>query len=152
MTGTDARPSHARSRATGTARAAAGVMVVLLLVQYVLGLVYNLYGPAPTEAHPLQMFTGRLLAAHSALGILLVLGAIYTLIAAGRTRTVLPIVASAVGIAAIVGAFAGGTAFLRAGADADSLTMGLLLALALLCYAAVIFTLPRRVGSGSAPS
>lgn len=138
-----ARTLTRRARAAAHTRAGGGIMVILLLIQYVLGLSYNLFGPAPTPAHPLQMFSNPQLGAHSALGILVVLGSIDMLAAGIRTHRALPLAAVIVGILSILGAFTAGTMFLPAGSDATSMTMGTLTALAILCYTTVLWA-PAR--------
>lgn len=140
MANITARSTEHHARALRTTTRGSAVMVVLLLIQYVLGLTYNLFGAGPAAGHPLQMFSNPLLGTHSAVGMLLILGAIYVLIAGIRSKRALPCIASIVGIVSVIGAFASGTAFLPGGANVASMTMGSLMALALLSYAFAAWT------------
>ena len=137
-------------------------MLAALLIQYGLGMIVNLYVSVPARDHGGGALTaaGRALAngpaaltVHAALGLLLILGAVNLVIRAAVLR-VRPVAwLSAAGLLAIVGAAAGGAAFVSSGADGDSLAMALLTGVALLCYAANLFVLgpvhPGRAPSGS---
>jgi EamA domain-containing membrane protein RarD len=119
-------------------------LVVLLVAQYVLGLAYNLYGTAPTAARKLKPFSSPLLAAHVVLGTLLIVVAIYLVAAAVRARTRIPATASIIGLAALIAAWIAGSAFAQNGANGYSMAMGVLTAVALLCYTAIVTVLGAR--------
>ncbi len=108
--------THAAARAAGQAQASRLVRlrlsslgaVIMLIVQFVLGIVYNLYGTAPTPAKSVGLFSSPDLALHVILGILLLIAALGQLIRAIAVRHPLSVWMSAIGLLAILGAgFAG---------------------------------------------
>src|SRR5215472_4222466 len=75
--------------------------VVMLLIQFILGMIYNLYGTAPTAKKSIGLFSSPVLALHVVLGILLVIAAVGQLIRAVGTRHPLATWMSAVGLLGI---------------------------------------------------
>jgi hypothetical protein len=143
----DARFAASRPGPAGPARriaAASFVLVILLLTQYVLGIAYNLYGTAPTAAKTLKPFSSPLLGAHVALGTLLIVIAVYLVIASLRAGLRGAVVASAVGLVALIAAWVTGSAFTQQGTAGYSMAMGALTAVALLAY---IVTAKASAGS-----
>ena len=73
--------THTTARATGQAQASRLVRlrlsslgtVIMLIVQFILGVIYNLYGTAPTSTKSIGLFSSPDLALHVILGILLFL-------------------------------------------------------------------------------
>jgi heme A synthase len=122
-------------------------MVVLLVIQYVLGIAYNLYGTAPTASRKLSLFSSPLLAAHVIVGTLLVLAAIYLVVVAARARIRLAIITSVLGLLSILAAWGSGSAFAQQGAAGFSMAMGASTAVALLCYV-INARIPGRPGHG----
>lgn len=119
-------------------------LVILLLIQYVLGIAYNLYGTAPTPANKIKVFSSPLLGAHVVVGTLLIVFAIYLVVVAVRGRERVAVVASIAGLACIIGAWASGSAFTQEGTSGYSMAMGLLTAVALLCCTAIMAVLGAR--------
>jgi hypothetical protein len=119
--------------------------LTMLILQFALGTAYNLYGTAPTASKSIGVFSSPLLAIHVILGILIVIaaGALVFRAAQAKARTIL--ITSIVGLIAVLGAAAAGSAFTSAGDDGASLGMALATAVAMLCYAAnlVILGKPR---------
>lgn len=114
-------------------------IVILLLAQFVLGTADNLYGTAPTAAKPVKMFSSPVLGAHVALGTLLIVIAVYLVVAsirAGMRR--IAVVAAVIGLVSLVGAWISGSAFTQKGTSGFSMAMGVLTAVALLCYVAIV--------------
>lgn len=118
-------------------------IVVMLLVQYGLGVGVNLYVTVPRsdQGAGLAPALGRalthspaVLALHAALGLVLLGGAIHVLRTATRSRRWPAIAASATGLLAIVGAAVSGASFVNTGKPYASLTMAILTGVALLCY------------------
>src|SRR5579859_7805967 len=103
--------------------------VVMLIIQFVLGIIYNLYGTAPTSAKSVGLFSSPDLALHVILGILLVIAAVGQLIRAITVRHRLSIWMSAAGA---------------------SLGMSLAFAVALACYVVLVSALPSSAGPSSA--
>jgi len=72
--------------------------------------------------------------------------AIYLVVASVRSRTRVAVLASVVGLASLIAAWASGYAFTQQGADGYSMAMGALTAVALLCYTAIMKVLGGRAG------
>jgi hypothetical protein len=150
--------THATARATGQAQASRLVRlrlsslgaVIMLIVQFVLGIVYNLYGTAPTSTKSVGLFSSPDLALHVILGILLFVAALGQLIRAIAVRHPLSVWMSAVGLVAIVAAGFAGLGFAGNGASGASLGMSLAFAVALACYVVLVFALPSSASSASA--
>ena len=123
--------------------------VVLLIVEFVLGMIYNLYGTAPTSAKSIGLFSSLDLALHVILGILLVIAAVGQLVRTIRIRHSLSIWMSAVGLVAILGSGFAGLGFTHNGASGASLGMSLAFAVALACYVVLVFALPSSASRAS---
>jgi hypothetical protein len=145
-------PPSARLRSGLRANALAGL--VMLLVEYSLGISVNLYSTLPAADHGKQLFGALaaavgngpvLLSLHAVLGTLLLITGTAAVVRAVRLG-VRPLIALSGGalIATLV-AWLSGSAFIGHLKDSASLTMALAAAVAILCYALVIFVL----GSGA---
>src|SRR6516165_12355338 len=89
----------AESRQAGLQQASLGILI-LLIVQFALGMGVNLYVTLPATGHPghASWFgNGTLLALHAALGMILIIGAIFVLVRAIMARNATLIVTSAAG-------------------------------------------------------
>jgi hypothetical protein len=141
--GTAAQPAAGRSQADKLARlrlASVG-LVAMLVLEFILGVIYNLYGTAPTAKKSIGLFSSPDLALHVVLGILLLVAAVVQLIRAVGARQALSIWLSAIGLVAIVDAGSAGLAFTGNGANGASLNMALAFAVALGCYVALLVVL-----------
>jgi hypothetical protein len=153
------QPAHrARDRQAGMLRRASLGMAIGLLIQYVLGMVVNLYVTVPRQDQGGGLLTaiGRALAngpvalgVHAALGLLLIVGAVSLVIRAAAARQRAATWLSAVGLLAVLGAAASGAGFVNSDADGASLAMALLTAVALLCYLINTYLPGRAPGGGS---
>jgi hypothetical protein len=123
--------------------------VAMLIVEFILGIIYNLYGTAPTSTKSIGLFSSPDLALHVILGILLVIAALGQLIRAITVRHPLTIWMSAVGLVAIVAAGFAGLGFTGKGAAGASLGMSLAFAVALASYVVLVFALPSSSGSST---
>ena len=123
--------------------------VAMLIVQFILGVIYSLYGTAPTSAKSVGLFSSPDLALHVILGILLVIAAVGQLIRAVGARHALSIWMSAVGLVAILAAGFAGLGFTGNGASGASLGMSLAFAVALACYVVLVFALPSSASRAS---
>ncbi len=149
--------THTTARATGQAQAGRLVRlrlsslgaVVMLIVEFILGVIYNLYGTAPTSTRSIGLFSSPDLALHVILGILLVVAAVGQLVRAVGVRHRLSIWLSAVGLLAILGAGFAGLGFTRSGANGASLGMSLAFAIALASYVLLVFALPSSASGTS---
>ncbi len=123
--------------------------MVMLIVQFILGMIYNLYGTAPTSTKSIGLFSSPDLALHVILGILLFLAAVGQLVRAIGTRHKLSIWLSAIGLLSILGAGFAGLGFTGSGAAGASLGMSLAFAVALACYVVLVFALPSSASARS---
>jgi hypothetical protein len=138
---------------------------VLLLTQYLLGMVVNVYvvlpGRHPGAGAP-DYFTGAVsglgwvisdgpgwAAAHAAFGLALALAALANIALARRPDGRLALTLSVLGALAIVGAGFNGVSFLDYGHAFSSMIMAGLWALALACYLAGAILAARQLGGRS---
>lgn len=149
----DGAPGSLSGRGRRTApvaamRRASLAMLVLLVIQYGLGMAVNLYGKVP-GGHPGvgQAFGKAItqgapaLAIHTSLGLLLVVNAIVLVVQAVKSQHRIAVAVSIVGLLALAGATFNGASFVSKGQAANSLAMALLTGLALLCYAVGLYSL-----------
>ena len=118
----------------------------MLIVQFALGMGVNLYVTLPAAGHPghASWFgNGALLALHAALGMFLILAAIFVLVRSIMARNAAIIVTSAAGLVAILLAAFFGSGFTDKLTDGYSIGMALAFAVALACYAIGLFAAPR---------
>src|SRR6516225_4620547 len=116
--------THAARRAAGPAQAERLVrlrmssfgVVVMLILEFILGIIYNLYGTAPTSTKSIGLFSSPVIALHVILGILLFIAAVAQLGRSIGTRHPLTIWMSAIGLAGILGAGFAGMGFANSGA------------------------------------
>jgi hypothetical protein len=130
----------------------------MLLIQYCLGISVNLYSPLPVHDAGKSLFAGftsavgggpLLLSLHALLGTLLLITASVALVRSLRLGATPPIALTAAALLVIVVAWLAGSEFVGHIKDATSLTMALATAVAILCYALVIFLVG---GSPRSPS
>ena len=136
-------------KAANRIRMASFGALTMLVLQFVLGTAYSLYGTAPTSTKSVGMFSSPLLAVHVILGILLVIAALGQLIRAITVRHQLSIWMSAVGLLAILAAGFAGLGFTGSGANGASLGMSLAFAVALACYVVLLVALPSAASGRS---
>ncbi len=133
------------ARAMARLRSASMGALAMLVIQFALGVGVNLY-ITPDKGGVSEAFSnGPLLALHSVLGLLLIIAAIDLLVRAILVRYRPVVVASAIGLIAILGAAFNGIGFLRNGHNASSLGMAIAACVAMLCYAVCL----RVLGSSS---
>jgi hypothetical protein len=145
---TTALPSAQKkeSRQAGLRRASLALLIALI-AQFALGISVNLYVTLPAAGHPghASWFSnGPLLALHAALGMFLVLAAIFVLVQAIMVRNATLIVTSAAGFAAIGLAFFFGASFADKLTNGYSLGMAIAFAAALACYAIGLYAASTR--------
>ena len=146
-------------RRSGLRKNSAGICA-MLLVQYGLGMGVNLYAqvPAADQGSGLAVAVGRaltsqpvVLAAHTVLGLLMLVAGTTVLVRAIRARHRGVIATSAAGLAAIIAAAFSGAAFVNGGQAGASMAMAVLTGVALLCYLAnLLMVSPEAVTSPAA--
>ena len=137
-----------------TIRRASLAVLAILVLEYGIGVYVSLYATVPRADHGAGLATAiargpAALSTHAVLGLLLGLGAIAVLVQAVRTRRPAVIVTSALGLFAVAIA-ATGASFTSTGDAADSMGMAVMTGVALLCYAANLYLLPRPASPGKA--
>src|SRR5579864_7584460 len=130
-------------RAANRIRMASFGALTMLVIQFVLGTAYSLYGTAPASGKSVGMFSSPLLAIHVIMGILIVIAAIMLVVRAVQARHRPSIATTVVGLLVILGAFGAGSSFTQDGNNGASLGMALLTAVAMLCYAANLVILGK---------
>jgi hypothetical protein len=150
-TATSGRRAAGQDQATRLARLRRSSLglVVMLIIQFILGMIYNLYGTAPTSTKSIGLFSSPDLALHVVLGILLFIAAVGQLVQAIGARHQLSIWLSALGLLSILGAGFAGLGFTGSGASGASLGMSLAFATALACYVVLVFALPSSTSARS---
>lgn len=150
--------SPAAARGAGGAgrglRPNAFAAVVMLLIEYGLGIWVNLYAQVPAADQGKGTFAafgaavadGPVgLALHALLGTVLLVTAVTLVVRAVLARNTATIVVGAVGLLAVVSAWLSGASFVGDGANGASFGMAMATGLALLCYVLVLFV-PRLAG------
>ncbi|MDQ1551211.1 MAG: hypothetical protein QOD50_633 [Actinomycetota bacterium] len=136
---------------TSGLRANSLAALVMLILEFGLGVIVNLYAEIPKTDHGLTFITALIaaivngpisLAIHAILGTLLLITAAICIVRAARTRIANIVVFSIIGLIAILAAWGSGTGFIGTGDDGASLTMGLATAVAILSYTLVLFFVP----------
>jgi lysylphosphatidylglycerol synthetase-like protein (DUF2156 family) len=130
---------HTRRAELEAVRQVSLAALIMLVVQYGLGIILNLYIAVPaSDAHAAltqEIANGPLmLTVHALFGLALIGAALVLLVRAVRLDDRGIAVLAAAGLTAIGGAFASGEIFVRNGQNGASLAMALLTGVALLCY------------------
>ncbi len=114
------------------------IMIAFLIVQYILGMITNLFVQFPESATDGQLWVFAWSqiseASHIILGLLLFVGALVFLIRAIRAKDRNWIIASAIGLAGIVSAIYGGVSFIPSQVDRYSLLMSIAFLVAFVGY------------------
>jgi hypothetical protein len=118
--------------------------VTMLIIQFILGIVYNLYGTAPTASKSVGLFSSPVLALHVIMSLLLLIAAVMLLVRAVGARHRLTIWMSAVGLTGIVAAGGAGIAFAGHGAAGSSLGMSIAFAVSLASYVVILVFVPAQ--------
>jgi hypothetical protein len=142
-------PTTSATASLAGTRQGSMAVLVLLVVEYGLGMYVNLYVALPRadHSHSVERAVANgpaILSAHAVIGLLLGLGALGVLAQAAMARHRGAISASGGGLLAVAIAAAAGASFTSTGEPSDSMAMSVLTGVALLCYAANLFMLPKR--------
>jgi hypothetical protein len=139
---------QAAARMTGL-RANSFAAIVILLIEYGLGVWVSLYGHLPASDHGVSIATGFAqavsegpagLSIHAVLGVILVISAVTAAVRAALVRRPVMVGATAVGLAAIVAAALSGASFVGDGSNGASMSMSMAVAagVAIGAYALVL--------------
>jgi hypothetical protein len=118
----------------------------MLILQFVLGTAYNLYGTAPTASKSVGMFSSPLLAIHVIVGILTIIATAVLVFRAAQAKAGPVLGLSILGLVAVLGAAGAGSAFVAKGANGASFGMALATAIAMACYAGILVILGKQRG------
>jgi hypothetical protein len=135
------------SRQVGLRRASLAILIVLI-AQFALGIGVNLYVTLPgagNGGHGSWFSNGPLLAMHAALGMFLILAAIFVLVRAIMAGNATLIVTSAAGLVAILLAAFFGSGFTKNLTNGYSLGMAVAFAAALACYIIGLYAASTRL-------
>jgi hypothetical protein len=150
---------RARGAVAGLTRLRRGslAVLVLLVVEYAIGMYVNLYVTVPGADHGSGLGEAiangpAALSLHAALGLLLGLGALGTTAQAVLVRHWTLVALSVAGLLSISFASVAGTGFTSTGDESASMAMSVMTGIALLCYAANLYLLRPAAGAGSAAS
>ena len=122
--------------------------VVMLLLQYGLGIGASLYATLPASDHGKSIFAAfaasitkgpDVVIAHAVLGTLLIITATNAFIRSLRARLAPIIMLAAVGLAAISVAWLFGARFMGTSTDSASLAMAIATGIAILAYTLILF-------------
>ena len=115
--------------------------VFMLVIQFILGIVYGLYGTMPA-GKSIGMFSNGWLIGHEIMALLLLAAAISLVVRAFGTDSALAKRNSVIGLIAVIAAIGAGLGFLPKGDSGASLGMSIAFAVALVFYAVNILRLP----------
>lgn len=153
MTETTQQAGPSAERQLWRLRGQAFGALVMLIIQFVIGVVVNLYVtlPAADKGSGFLTAIGRAfgngpagLAIHAGLGLLILLATVALLVRAIVARQRAVTVLSAIGLVAVLAAASSGASFVGNGQASASLTMALATAVAMLCYGACLMALSAR--------
>lgn len=153
---TESSAPRARTATTaGLARLRRGslAVLVLLVVEYAIGMYVNLYVTVPGADHGGSLGSAisngpASLSVHAVIGLLLGLGALGVAAQSILVRHRGLIAASVIGLLAMIFASVAGTGFTSTGADSASMAMSVLTGIAMLCYAANLYLLRPGIRRG----
>lgn len=126
-------PMRLRSTAFG--------LLMLLLVQFALGMVINLYAHVPAGRAGYGPAWPALVL-HGLVGLALIAGSVSLAVRAVASRARHVAVPAVIAAVVLLGAAAGGLTFLGSGVDGASLAMALCAAAAICCYSLILYRLP----------
>jgi hypothetical protein len=135
--------------------------LVMLLLEYGLGVWTSLYAQLPSSDHgkaTFAAFGGAVahgpagLALHALLGALLIITAVSVVVRAALARQAAPVVIGCVALLAILAAWFSGTKFVSDAANGASFGMAVATGVALLGYAIILFIATPAPGRGTVRS
>jgi hypothetical protein len=143
--------SVAESKRVRGLRANSFAAIVILLIEYGLGIWVNLYAHLPRADHGADVAGGfgRAVAdgpvglsIHALVGVILVVSATTAVVRSILIRRIALVVVAALGLVAVLVAGLGGARFVGQGTDASSMTMAIGAGVAIGAYAFILFVSP----------
>jgi hypothetical protein len=151
MNTTTQNTDHISTKRIGALRSNALAALVMLVLEFGLGVVVNLYATLP-KSDSGATFLSALAAAigngplslsiHAVLGTLLLVTGIICIVRAALTRISSALTFSIIGLVGILAAWGSGVGFIGTQDDSASLAMAIATAVALLSYALIVFLVP----------
>jgi hypothetical protein len=126
--------------------------VVMILLEFSLGVGVNLFSTLPRADHGRAVFSafGRaltggpvVLAVHAVLGTVLLITGVSALARASLIRQPAPILITVIAFLGIVAAWLSGARFVGTMANGASLAMAIATAVSILCYALILLIVPK---------
>jgi len=160
VTSVEERSAPREVKALDGLRSNSFAAVVMLLLEFGLGVGVNLYATLPVADHGKALFpafgtavTGGpiVLAVHAVLGTILLITGISAVVRASLARQFALIVITGISLLAIVAAWLSGAQFIGTMANGASMTMAIATAVSILCYALVLFIVPGSLAQRWAP-
>ena len=152
MTSVQERELLRSTKALDGLRANSFAAIVMLLLEFGLGVGVNLYATLPTSDHGRALLpafgnavTGgpAILATHALLGTVLLITGVSAVVRASLLRRIALIEIASVSLLAIVDAWLSGARFVGTMANGASLAMAVATGVSLLCYALILLIAPR---------
>jgi hypothetical protein len=141
-------PTARNRTGIGGLRANSLAATVMLVIEFALGVVVNLYAKLPPSDAGKTLFSAFgaavtdgpvALTLHALLGTLLLIAGISAVVRASLLRRAVLIAVTGVAVLAILLAWLSGTRFIGDSGDGESLVMALATGVAIICYAAILF-------------
>ena len=121
-------------------------VLVLLIIEFGIGMYVNLYDNVPKADHGGSIGTAisngpATISLHVVVGLLLGLGALGVVVASIMARHLVAIILSAIGLLAMILAMVAGTSFTSSPGASESMAMSVFTGVAALCYAGNVYFL-----------
>jgi len=119
-------------------------LIFMLVIQFLFGIIFNLYGSIPASGHSFGLFSNGWLIVHEIMAVALLGAAGQQVARAMGTGSGLARTTSWIGLIGIVLAIGAGISFTRNSANSASLGMAIAFAIALSCYLISVIRLPAE--------
>ena len=152
MTTTEESVASMRPKALNGLRLNSFAAVVMILLEFSLGVGVNVFSTLPQADHGRSVFTAfgsavtggpLVLAVHALLGTVLLVTGVSALARASLIRQPALILITVIAFLGIVAAWLSGARFVGTMANGASMTMAIATAVSTLCYAFILFIVPK---------
>lgn len=160
MSASTGRQALSRTRARNGLRINAFAAIVLLLLEFGLGVGVAIYARIPVADHGKALFAAFgsavaggpvVLSLHAVLGTILLVTGVSALVRAVITRGALPMAIAATALLAVVVAWLSGSEFVGTMANGPTLAMAVATGVAILGYALILFVIPGGPSQAARP-